>query len=144
MLKVHIKRIDKTIPLPEYKTSGAVAFDLSARVGMTILPHEIARVPLNVIIEPPEGYMVLLCSRSSLHKKGLMPANGVGVMDRDFSGNDDEYQAVLFNFTNNPVSIEKGERIMQATFQKYDRVEWEEVEEMENKTRGGFGTTGRV
>jgi len=143
-MKVRIKRIDKSLPLPEYKTSGAAGFDLSARVSLTVLPGGTVRVPLNVAIEPPEGYMVMLCARSSLHKKGLMPANGIGVMDRDFSGNTDEYLGALYNFTDKEVSIERGERIMQVVFKQYGKAEWEEVDDLGNKDRGGFGTTGRV
>lgn len=57
-MKVRIKRIDKSLPLPEYKTKGAVGFDFMARVSMTILPKGIARVPLNVALEPPEGTLI--------------------------------------------------------------------------------------
>jgi len=124
-MRVRIKRIDKSLPLPEYKTSGAVAFDL-----------------LNVAIEPPPGYMVMLAARSSLHKKGLMLANGVGIGDRDFSSNEDEYHAALYNFTEKEICIERGERLVQGVFKKYDKAEWEEVDDLQNKTRGGFGSTG--
>src|SRR3989338_4739876 len=112
-MKVRIKRIDKSLPLPEYKTAGAAAFDLASRVSVTILPKGIVRVPLNVAIEPPTGYMVILAARSSLHKKGIMLANSVGVIDNDFCGNGDEYIVPLYNFTEEPVSIEKGERLAQ-------------------------------
>jgi dUTP pyrophosphatase len=140
--KAYIKRFDKSLPLPEYKTSGAAGFDLCAREAMTIAPHAIGYVPLNVAIEPPEGYFVLLAGRSSLHKRGLMSINGVGIIDADYSGNDDEYIAVLYNFTNANVVMEKGDRIMQGVFLPLVQHDFEEVDEMENKTRGGFGTTG--
>src|SRR3989344_3318958 len=142
-MKVRIKRFDKSLPLPEYKTAGAVAFDLAPRVSVTLLPGGIVRVPLNVAIEPPPGYMVMLAARSSLHKKGLMLAHGVGIFDEDFSGNKDEYHAPLYNFTNQPVSVERGERIVQCIFKKYDKAEWEEVDDLGNKTRGGSGSTGK-
>ena len=140
-MRVRIKRIDKSLPLPEYKTEGAVAFDLAARIGATILPKQIFYIPLNVALEPPEGYMVMLAARSSLHKKGLMLANGVGVVDRDFCGNEDEYHAALYNFTDKPVEVARGERIAQGVFKKYDKAEWDEVEDLGNKTRRGFGST---
>ena len=82
-MKVRIKRFDTTLPLPEYKTKGAAGFDLSVRITTTIAPHTVGYVPLNVVIEPPEGHYVALVARSSLHKRGLMPANGFGVGDRD-------------------------------------------------------------
>ena len=141
-MKVRIKRIDKTLPLPEYKTVGAVAFDLVSRIDMEIAPETVAYAPLNVVIEPPKGYMLLIAPRSSLHKKGLILANSVGIGDRDFSGDTDEYHAALYNFTDHSVLIERGERIVQGIFKKYDKAEWEETDSMGNPSRGGFGTTG--
>src|SRR3989344_1223853 len=126
-MKVRIKRIDKSLPLPEYKTAGAAAFDLASRVSVTILPKGVVRVPLNVAIEPPPGYMVMLAARSSLHKKGIMLAHSVGIVDNDFCGNGDEYIVPLYNFTDKEVGIERGERLVQGVFKKYDRAEWEEV-----------------
>src|SRR3989344_1168008 len=143
-MRVRIKRMDKSLPLPEYKTAGAVAFDLASRVSVTILPKGVVRVPLNVAIEPPPGYMVMLAARSSLHKKGLMLAHSVGIVDNDFCGDEDEYIVPLYNFTDLPVSVERGERIAQGMFKKYDKADWEEVENLGNKTRGGFGSTGNL
>ena len=141
--KLRIKRIDKSIPLPEYKTKGAAAFDLSARVMTTIAPHSIGYVPLNVAIEPPEGYYLALVARSSLHKRGLFSATGFSVGDPDFSGNDDEYKAALHNFTDTEVIIEKGERIMQMVLSPFVHAEFEEVDDLGNESRGGFGSTGK-
>ena len=137
-----IKRFDKEIPLPEFKTEGAAAFDLCARVAVEIMPRSIGYVPLNVVIEVPKGYFLILVARSSTHKKGLWMANGIGILDPDFSGDEDEPKAVYYNFTDNPVVVEKGERIAQGLVIKRENIEWQEVEKMENKTRGGFGTTG--
>lgn len=139
---VRIRRVDKTLPLPEYKTAGAAAFDLSSRVAAVIPPKAILMVPLNVAIDHPREHLLMLFARSSLHKKGLMLANGVGLGDTDFSGNDDEYHAILYNFSDKPVAIERGERLAQGVFKKYERAEWEEVDDLGNKTRGGFGSTG--
>lgn len=141
-MHIRIKRIDKEIPLPEYKTSGAVAFDLASRVTTTIPAHKVAYVPLNVVIEPPEGYYVALVARSSLHKRGLMSATNFSVGDADFSGNSDEYVAALYNFTDADIVVERGDRIMQVVISPYLRVEFTEVDDMGNASRGGFGTTG--
>ncbi len=143
-MKVRIRRFDKSLPLPEYKTKGAAGFDFMARVSMTIHPKGIVRVPLNIALEPPKGYFLMVAARGSLPKKGLMLANSIGVGDEDFSGNTDEYWATLYNFTDQPVFVEKGERLCQGIFKKYDKAEWEEVEDLGNPSRGGFGTTGRV
>ena len=142
-MNIHIKRIDKELALPEYKTPGAVAFDPSARVTTTIPPHKVAYVPLNVVVEPPEGYYVALVARSSLHKRGLMSATGFSVGDADFAGNTDEYVAALYNFTDADVVVMRGDRIMQVVISPHVRVGFIEVEDMGNESRGGFGTTGK-
>jgi len=141
-MKIRIKRFDKSFPLPEYKTSGAAAFDLTARVGLEILPHKVGYIPLNIACETPKGYFLLLAARSSTHKKGLMLVNGIGIGDPDFTGDEDEYAAAYLNFTDNAVQIEAGERIAQGMFIKFEKAEWEEVDSLGNKTRGGFGSTG--
>lgn len=142
-MKARIKRIDKELPLPEYKTKGAVAFDFAAREAKTIAPKAIEYMPLNVCVKPPAGHMLLLAGRSSLHKRGLMMVNGVGVGDEDFCGNKDEYKAALYNFTDAPVALERGERIVQGMFVPILRHEWHEVDDMEEADRGGFGSTGK-
>ena len=72
-----------------------------------------------------------------------MLANGIGIVDRDYCGDNDEYITALFNFTKKPVIVEKGDRIAQAMFIKFIRTDWQEVSKMKAKTRGGFGTTGK-
>jgi len=139
---IEIKRFDKSVPLPEYKTKGAAAFDLCSRINVEIPPKELKYVPLNVAVQTPPGYFLLLVARSSNHKKGLWMANGVGIGDSDFSGDDDEYMAVYYNFTDKPVLVEKGERIAQGLIIKREDIKWNEVDKMKNKTRGGWGTTG--
>jgi dUTP pyrophosphatase len=141
-MKVRIKRFAEDLPLPEYKTSGAAAFDLVARETIEIPPREVGYVPLNVAVETPEGYFLLLASRSSTHKKGLILANGIGIIDPDYRGDGDECKAAYFNFTDRSVEIEKGERIAQGVFVKCEKADWLEAEILGNKTRGGFGSTG--
>lgn len=143
-MKVIIKRVDTTLPLPEKKTKGAVAFDFCSRERVEIVPGSIGYVPLNVVIKVPEGHVLYLFARSGTHRRGLMLANGVGVMDVDFCGDKDEICAAYFNFTDVPVVIERGERIAQGIIQKREDVEWEEVVSMESESRGAFGTTGRI
>jgi dUTP pyrophosphatase len=141
-MNIKIKRFDKELPLPKRQTEGAAAFDLTAREAVTIAPGAIGYVPLNVVIETPADHFLLVAARSGTHKKGIMMANGIGIIDSDYSGNDDEVKAAYFNFSATPVAIEKGERIAQGTFVKISHPEWIEMDEMPNKTRGGFGTTG--
>ena len=140
-MKVKIKRIDKSLPLPEYHTSGAVAFDLYSRIDAVIKPKTLERLPTNIIIEIPIGYMLEIKDRSStLKKKGLLISTGY--IDNDFHGESDEILLQVYNLTENDVIIEKGERLGQGVFVKVDKSEWEEVEKMSDNNRGGFGTTG--
>lgn len=141
-MKVRIRRIDKSLPLPEYHSAGAAGFDFYCRETVVVSPKSLVAIPLNVALEPPEGHMLLVASRGSTPKRGIMIANGIGIGDRDFAGNNDEYKALVYNYTEAPVTVARGDRIAQGIFLECDRVEWEEVENLTNPDRGGFGTTG--
>lgn len=141
-LVLGIKRFDVTLPLPEYKTPGAAGLDLVARVDISIEPQSVAYVPLNIALELPEGYFAMIAARSSLHKKGLMLANGIGVGDYDYRGDGDEYVATLYNFTQQTVAVTKGERLVQLLILPVARVEIQEKQVLGNPNRGGFGSTG--
>lgn len=140
---VGIKRFDTTLPLPEYKTAGAAAMDLVARVETEIAPHSVGYVPLNIALELPDGYWALIAARSSLHKRGLLLANGIGVGDHDYRGDNDEYLAALLNFTDKPVVVERGERIAQLLIQPAIRIDLAEKISFKSADRGGLGSTGR-
>lgn len=141
-MQIKIKRIDKTLPMPAYQTEGAVAFDLYSRVDAIIKPKSLERLPTNIIVEIPKGYMLEIKDRSStLKKKGLLVSTGY--IDNDFCGEEDEILLQVFNLGDLDVKIEKGERLGQGVFVKIDIAEWEETEVMSGKSRGGFGTTGR-
>ncbi len=142
-MKVKIKRLDKELPLPVYATEGSVGFDLYARIDTTINPGEIKIIPANVIVEIPEGYALKLYARSSTPKKhGLFLANSVGIIDQDYCGPKDELGLNVYNFRDKSITIKKGERIGQGVFTKIEKVEWEETNTTNKKTRGGFGSTG--
>lgn len=140
-MRIKIKRVDNTLPLPEYQTPGAVAFDLYARETMMVEPGMIARIPTNIIVEIPTGYMLMIKDRSSTaKKKGLLTT--VGYIDQDYRGPQDEILLQVYNFTPASVTVERGERIGQGAFVRIDQMEWEEVAEMGGESRGGFGSTG--
>lgn len=141
-MKVKIKRFDKNIPLPHYKTEGAACVDLYSRVEIKIKAFEIEYIPLNIAVEIPKGYWGMLVSRSSTHKQGFMMANGVGVADWDFRGDKDEYLFPAFNFTKKEITINKGTRVAQLMILQYEKVEFTEVDKLNNKNRGGIGSTG--
>lgn len=140
-MKVKIKRIDKSLPLPEYQTSGAVAFDIYSRVDAVIKPRTLDRLPTNIIVEIPKGYMLQIKDRSStMKKKGLLVTTGY--IDNDYHGEADEILLQVYNLADEDVNIEKGERIGQGAFVRIDIGEWEEVDKMKEESRGGFGSTG--
>jgi dUTP pyrophosphatase len=141
-LSVNIKRIDPALPLPTYATTGSVGFDLICREDTEVAPSRLARIPGNVIVETPPGYMLLLTMRSSTAKrKGLLIPNGVGIIDQDYCGEGDELMVSVYNFRDETVSVLRGERIAQGIFVPVARVTWNEVGQM-GYGRGGFGSTG--
>lgn len=142
-MKLSVKRIDKNLEIPEYKTKGAVGFDLQAREETVIKPFEVKLIPLNLVVKVPKGYGLFLFSRSSTpSKKGLIVANSVGVIDQDYCGEEDELKLSALNITKKKVLVEKGERICQGIFLKLAVASFKETKKMSKKSRGGFGTTG--
>lgn len=138
--KVRLKRIDDSLPLPRYYTQGAVGFDLYARHDVTIPAHALERIPTNLIIEVPAGYMLLLKDRSSTARKGLIAT--AGIVDQDFCGPEDEILFQVYNCTQAPVTVGRGERIAQGILIPILQVEWEELDSHHHKSRGGFGSSG--
>ena len=143
-MKVKIKRVDASLPLPVYETDGSVGFDLIARESAFVKAGTIELIPANVIVEVPAGYMLVVASRSSTpRKKGLTQPHGFGIIDHDYCGPSDEVKIQVYNFTGEDVRIERGEKIAQGVFVRIDKFEWEEVEEIRKESRGGFGSTNR-
>lgn len=142
-MKVRIKRVDKSLPMPEYQTQGAAAFDVYSRIDTTVEPQSLGYIPTNLIIESPEDHVLILASRSSSPKKGLLIPHGIGIIDSDYCGDADEILFQVLNYTNAPVTIKRGDRIGQGMFIKLSRAKiWHEQESMDKKSRGGFGSTG--
>lgn len=141
-MTVHIVRIDKSLPLPEYKTEGAAAFDFYARTDATLRANEVSIIPTNLIIEVPKGHVLFVSSRSSGPKKGYIVANGPGIVDQDYHGPKDEIGVILYNVGGKDITIARGERIAQGTIVPIERAEWEEVGQIKEESRGGFGSTG--
>ncbi|HZU04060.1 MAG TPA: dUTP diphosphatase [Ktedonobacteraceae bacterium] len=141
-LQVTIKRIDTTLPLPTYATAGSVGFDLLCREDIEVAPRKLARIPGNVIVQTPPGYMLLLTMRSSTpRRKGLLIPHGLGVIDQDYCGEGDELMVQVYNFRDEAVTVLRGERIAQGIFVPVMRVVWHEVGDV-GEGRGGFGSTG--
>lgn len=139
---IRMRRFDRELPLPSVQTAGATCFDLCTRLDITIESRAFGCIPLNVAIAPPKGYWVLLAVRSSTHKTGLIPANGLGIMDEDFAGDNDEYILLVYNVTDAPVTVARGTRIAQATVVPKITFTIDEVEHLDQPDRGGIGSTG--
>jgi len=141
-MKVRITRRDASVPLPARESSGAAGFDLAASADITIPAGAIALVPTGLVIKVPDGYFLGIFARSSTPlRRGLMVANGVGVIDSDYCGPEDEVKIQVLNVTSAPVQVRRGDRIAQGIFLQYAAPEWDEGAPA-GATRGGFGSTG--
>src|SRR5215213_8013086 len=127
MVPVSIRRLHPGIPLPEYQTAGAAGFDLAASADVEVPPHAIALVPTGLVIRVPAGHFLGIFARSSTPlRRGLMIANGVGVIDEDYCGAADEVKIQVLNFTGETVRVAKGDRLAQGLFIPVTRAEWRE------------------
>ena len=142
-MRLKIKRLDPAVSLPEPATGGAAGFDLAAAADVEIPARAIRLVGTGLVIAVPEGHFLGVFARSSTPlKRGLMVANGVGVVDADYCGPADEIKIQLLNITDAPIRIVRGDRLAQGIVLPCPRVEWEEVSDVSQPTRGGFGSTG--
>ena len=140
---VPIYRLDPSVDLPRYQTDGAAGFDLAASADMTVQPGQVTLVPTGLVIAVPPGHVLGVFARSSTPlKKGLMVANGVGLVDRDYCGPKDEIKIEVYNFTSEPVAVKRGDRLAQGVIIPFVRAEWGEDAMPAAQTRGGFGSTG--
>jgi dUTP pyrophosphatase len=140
---VRVTRVDRALPLPKKATSGAVALDLIARQDTTIAPGAVGLVPGNVIVCVPPGHVLLVSLRSSTPRRlGLICPHGIGVIDQDYCGPEDEVKILVMNVRDDPVTVKRGERIAQAMLLPVVPIDWEESDFAERESRGGFGSTG--
>ena len=142
--KVEIKKLDDEAIIPTYGSLDAAGADLYACINEpeTILPHETKFIKTGIAMAIPKGLMGLVFARSGLaSKRGLAPANKVGVVDADYRG---EIMIALHNHSEQEQTIESKERIAQMVFVPYVKGLFEVVDELDETTRGagGFGSTG--
>src|SRR6187399_1526289 len=138
MISVRIRRLHDSVALPAYQTDGAAGFDLAASEDVLVAPSSIALIPTGLVIAVPEGHFLGIFARSSTPlKRGLMVANGVGIIDSDYCGPADEIKIQVLNITDAPVKVARGDRLAQGIVLPSPRIEWEEVDEMKVPTRGG-------
>jgi dUTP pyrophosphatase len=140
LLTIH--RLSPAPPLPQYQTPGSAGFDLASSSDLVVGPGEIALVPTGLVMAVPAGHFLGVFARSSTPlKRGLIVANGVGVVDADYCGPADEIKIQVMNVTAQPVSIARGDRLAQGVVIPYVRAEWHEATP-DRPSRGGFGSTG--
>ena len=142
-MRLQITRLDPSLPLPRYETPGACAFDVCASEATSVPPKSLGFIPTGLVVKVPDGHVLFLASRSSTpKKKGLLIPHGIGIVDQDFCGPQDELRVQVWNFTDAPVTIERGERIAQAMLAPMVRCELVESALATAESRGGFGSTG--
>ena len=143
-MKVQIKRLDKTLDIPKYAHAADAGVDLFSKIDTTIKPNERELIPTGIKIAIPEGYEGQVRPRSGLAiKHGISVVNAPGTIDSHYRG---EVGVIIINHDkSNDFKISKGDRIAQLVFKKVEQVEFEEVEELDETTRGegGFGSTGK-
>ena len=145
MPRIAVKKLDERAVLPTYGSEFAAGADLYAVLDeeLTILPGETKLVKTGLAMEIPEGYAGLIYARSGLAaKRGLAPANKVGVVDADYRG---EVMVALHNHSTQPQTIAPMERIAQLVVAPFLKAEFVQADELEATVRGagGFGSTGR-
>ena len=145
-MDVKIKKLDPRARLPHYGSEAAAGADLYALldVPLTIPPHETAVLRTGLSAEIPAGNVGLIFARSSLGiKRGLAPANKVGVIDADYRG---EIMVGIFNHSDIPQTVEPFERVAQFMIVPFIRADFTESDTLSDTVRGegGFGSTGRT
>jgi len=143
-VSVRVKRLRPDAPLPRYMTALAAGMDLAAALDheITLRPLERALLPTGIAIALPAGYEAQIRPRSGLADRlGVTLLNTPGTIDADYRG---EIRVILINLGQESVTIRSGERIAQMVVGPVNRVEWVEVEDLDEteRGRGGFGHTG--
>ncbi len=143
--KINIKKLDEKAVIPTYGTEYSAGVDLYSVSDeeITIKAHETVMIKTGLAMEIPVGYAGFIFARSGLaSKKGLAPANKVGVVDADYRG---EIMVALHNHTNEDKTIEAHERIAQMVIMPFLRADFMQVSELSDTVRGagGFGSTGQ-
>lgn len=143
---MQVKIVNKSaFPLPQYATALSAGMDLKANLteSISLAPLERAMIPTGLFIELPEGFEAQVRPRSGLAAKhGISVLNAPGTIDADYRG---EIKVILVNLSNEPFTVNPGERIAQMVVARHEKVEWREVDELGDTVRGegGFGSTGK-
>lgn len=142
--KVRFKKLSENAVVPSYGTAYSAGADLYSAMqeDVIIAPETTKFIKTGIAIEIPEGLVGLIYARSGMAcKKGLAPANKVGVIDSDYRG---EIIVALYNHSDSSVTVASGDRIAQLVLTPYIKADFEEANELDDTVRGdgGFGSTG--
>lgn len=142
--KVRFKKLSENAVVPSYGTAYSAGADLYSAMqeDVIIAPETTKFIKTGIAIEIPEGLVGLIYARSGMAcKKGLAPANKVGVIDSDYRG---EIMVALYNHSDSAVTVAKGDRIAQLVLTPYIKADFEEADALDDTVRGdgGFGSTG--
>ena len=145
MVKILVKKFDKNIKLPTYKTTGSSGMDLMAYVKnkITINPGKTAMIPTGIAVAIPKNYEIQIRPRSGLAaKKGISVLNTPGTIDADYRG---EIKIILINLSKKLFVVRPGDRIAQMVLCPIVKCKFKEVKELPRTIRGkgGFGSTGK-
>lgn len=145
-MNLEVVKIKASAILPDYQTAGSAGADIHACLDEPIVmkPMERRIIPTGLKMAIPEGFEVQIRARSGLsYKHGITMVNGVGTIDADYRG---EVGVLMINLGQEPFTVEPGMRIAQMVLARYERVEWTEVDKLDETERGecGFGSTGKV
>ena len=141
-----VKIVNKSAyPPPAYATEKSAGMDLKADIKepVTLAPLERAMIPTGLYLALPDGTEAQVRPRSGLAAKhGISVLNAPGTIDADYRG---EVKVILVNLSNEPFVVNPGERIAQMVVARYEKIDWEDVEVLDETERGagGFGSTGR-
>ena len=139
-MQVGVAAVREDVQAPQYQTDGAACFDLSAAETVVVMPG-LTMIPTGLVMQVPKDHVLLIFARSSLPiKKHLLLANGLGVVDSDYCGAEDEIKVLVLNLTSQPTTVLKGERIAQGMILPVDRVTFLAYQPPD-ASRGGFGST---
>lgn len=141
-MKAKFVKLRDNAHIPTKGSDKAAGYDLYATEGAYIMPGQTRLIPTGLAIQPPEGFCAKIYARSGIAvKRGLRPANCVGICDEDYTG---EFMVALHNDSPEMQTINDGERIAQLAFEPYYSVDFVEVTSLDETERGhgGFGSTG--
>lgn len=143
-MQVEICRIHPDAVMPVYKTKGSACFDIAAIEDVTISSGEIVDLPTGLIFRIPKDHVLIVQPRSSSPKHGFHLPHGVGIIDSDYCGPNDQLFIRVRNFTNKPIKLEKHHRVAQGYITKLPKVIFKEItkSKLSKTSRGGFGSTG--